>query len=235
VRFPLRVVRCAALLFVTLAIAGDASAVDPWKLAFRKGTVAVYTDDSQALPRYKAEGLIDANIFDLLAVLADVGRRPQWVRNLVEIRWLAGDVESLVTFYEQYYLPWPCNNRDSVVESTITKDNKRLTVSVDFHEVVRPDAPVRSGVTRMPAVRGSLFFQYVDKGHSYARLVMSIDVGGQLPGWAVKHYVREAPVMTMEGLAAQVKRTRGLYRDFVRAHVAEARREAEIPFEVDLP
>ncbi len=232
--------RAAGVLLGVLLLAAARARAEPpnpesWELLYREDGLSVSADTTQHHPRYRAEGVIEANLFDLMAVLGDIDHRTQWMGGLAETRIVDGDVEKKVVIYEQYSLPWPCSNRDSVVESVITRNYRTLEVGVEYHETLRADVPPRGGVTRMPQVRGTMYFRYIDKTHSFARLVISLDVGGRLPEWAVNRFVRKAPVLTIEGLTKQVRKTRGTYRDFVTAHVAQARLEAQVPFEASDP
>jgi START domain len=206
---------------------------ETWRLAYRHHELAVYQDGTSSKPSYKIEGTVDANLFSLMAVLSDIGHRTEWVRDLKESRIVAGNVESSVTIYERYHLPWPCHDRDSVAQSEIALDNKQLTVSVQYHEVVRVDVPSRPGIVRMPQTRGSMYFRYIDKSHSFARVVVKLDVGGRLPGWIVNWVARQVPAITVDSLLARVKTTRGQYRDFIQSHAAVARQQSALAFEAD--
>lgn len=167
----------------------------------------------------------------MLAVLSDTAKRTEWVKDLEESQILQGDIQTRVVIYERFHLPWPLNDRDSAVESIISQNFKKLEVSVRYHEVKHPKAPLRAGVTRMPVVRGSMYFRYVDAQHCFARIVMTLDVGGMLPDFAVNRFVRKGPAMTLEGLVRQVGRTRGKYAAFVRNLREQAQLQSEIPLD----
>jgi hypothetical protein len=154
----------------------------------------------------------------VLAILSDVKRRPEWVKDLVETSILEGDVESKVIIYEHFHLPWPFSDRDSVVESTITKDLERREVRVAYHDVRHDKPPVRDGIERMPKVSGNMLFRYLDPQHCFAQFTISLSVGGSLPGFIVNQVVSQAPVDTLEGLMKQVRKTSGDYREFIRRY-----------------
>jgi hypothetical protein len=218
--------------FATVAtLLASTARAEHWELLYREGNVRVWEDTDAERATFKAESVIDAHLFDVLAVLSDTARRPQWVGDLDESRIVAGDIQTKVVIYERFHLPWPLDDRDSMVESVITQNLKQLEVAVHYREVTHPKAPPRDGVTRMPVVRGSMFFRYVDKQHAFARIVMTLDVGGMLPDFAVQRFVRKGPARTLEGLVRQVGRTRGRYAAFVQALVELARVQAVVPFE----
>jgi len=223
----IRLVALAALL------AQPAAPAPTWTPLSEKDGLRISRDTSRPEPTYRAEGTVNANLFEVMAVLSDIAKRPQWVRNLSESKIVSGDVEHRVVIYERYHLPWPCEDRDSVVESTIHVDLAKLEVTVSYHQVQSPLAPVRPGVVRMPVVRGLMRFRYLDATHASAQVILGLDVGGSLPGAAVRHFVSEGPVMTLHGLVKQVKATRGQYADFIRGHAAQARTQSKIPFEID--
>lgn len=222
----------AAFAQVLLAQPGFA---ESWELLYRKGPLAVYVDEAAAVPTFKAESTIPAHLFDVLAVLSDTARRPEWVRDLKESRIVQGDVQTKVVIYERFHLPWPLSDRDSVVESVIEQNLKKLEVLVRYREVSHPKELVRSGITRMPVVRGSMYFRYVNKQASFARIIMTLDVGGLLPEFAVSRFVRQAPAITLDGLLRQVRKTTGKYQGFVRQIAEKARAHSELPFDWDDP
>lgn len=225
-----RIIVVSFLMLLSISVAhGENTGAEPWELVYREGELSVYHDVTQPRPTYKGEGIVEANLFELLAVLSDVGKRIHWVKDLKESQILEGSVETKVIIYEQFHLPWPCDNRDSVVESVIKQDLKKLEVSVEYHEVSHPKTPARDGVIRMPVARGNMFFRYLDEKHSFARFVLGLDVGGHLPEWLVNYVVRKSPIVTLEGLLRQVNQTRGEYRDFIRTHQTRARDAGGLP------
>ncbi|MHB8420995.1 MAG: START domain-containing protein [Myxococcales bacterium] len=224
-----------ASAFVCAWVAASAGAVETehWKLAYRHHGLSVYQDGTDSRPCYLIEGPIGANLFSVLAVLADVSHRTEWVRDLKESRIVEGNVEKAVVIYERYHLPWPCHDRDAVAYSEIFEDDANLAVTVKYHEVVRPDVPERSGIVRMPSTRGSMFFRYLDKDHCFARVLVRLDVGGRIPGFIVNWVARQVPAITVDSLLKRVQATRGRYDGFIRAHAAAARQRSKIQFDVD--
>lgn len=207
--------------FSWISFAQD-SPTDTWVLQYQKSQLKVFRNITQENPTYKVEGNISANFFDVVAVLSDVGRRNEWVRDLKESRLLEGSIENRVVIYEQFNLPWPCSNRDSVVESFIQPNYKNLDVSVRYQESTFASAPPRQGVVRMPTVRGNMYFRHVDPNQSFARFVLSLDVGGLLPKWVVARFVNEAPLATLEGLLNQIDKTKGQYDSFIKLQKQKA-------------
>ena len=202
-----------------------------WSKLYETDLFTVYSDERGPAPVFKAEGYIDANIFDVLAVLADVSRRTEWVDNLIKARIVEGEIDHDVTIYEQYFLPWPCDNRDTVVRSVIEKDLTKLEVKVKYHRVKHSKVPVYEDVTRMPVVQGDMTFTYAGCNRSFARMILALDVGGHFPQWAVNQFVKRAPVKTLEGLLEQVARTRGQYTDFIGRYKAQASTLSALPLD----
>lgn len=209
----------------------EASEAYSWSKLYETDLFTVYSDERGPAPVFKAEGYIDANIFDVLAVLADVSRRTEWVDNLIEALIVEGKIDHDVTIYEQYFLPWPCDNRDTVVRSVIEKDLKRLEVKVKYHRVKHPKVPEYEDVTRMPVVQGDMTFTYAGCNRSFARMILALDVGGHFPRWAVNQFVKRAPVKTLEGMLEQVARTRGQYTDFIGRYKAQASSLSALPLD----
>lgn len=188
-----------------------------WTFLYEQGDVKVYTD-GQSPRSLKAEGQIDAELTELLAVLADVPRRTEWVKSLAEARVIAGDPEEHVWMYSRYDFPWPVQDRDSVLESTVLKDYKTGEVTITFKSVVDARTPVVEGVVRVPVADGTIYLKRASEGKVFVRYVIKSDPGGALPEWVTNYFTKDVPLNTLTALQTQVVKTRGLYEDFLRRH-----------------
>ena len=202
----------ASILLVSALASPDSV---EWKHLYCRDGFDLYRATTAAIPTYKAEGTVPVALFDLMAVVADLPRRTEWIADLAEVRVLEGDVMSRVVLYERYDMPWPLRDRDSVVESTIHIDRAAGVVTVDYRGVSSPVVPVPDGTVRIPVVQGQMRFAWQGAQTTEARYEATLDVGGRIPEWLVKVAIRDVPAYTLKQAVEQVERTRGQYDDFV--------------------
>lgn len=196
------------------ALAG-ADSPEGWKFLYSKDGMRMYEAKGADVPTYKAEGTIPVNMLELLAVIADVPRRKEWLPDVTVSRIVEGDIDSRVVIYERINLPAPVSDRDCLVESVIEKDFKRGVVTVRYKQVERKAIPPVEGFVRMPAVSGTMRYSFVNAAHTDVVYEASLDVGGALPEWLVKIAVERVPIHTLNALVKQVGRTRERYKSFV--------------------
>src|SRR5688572_5457703 len=103
------------LLLSSTAQAKDAE----WSRLYEEDGITVFANKSETLPEFKAEGRLDLNFYELLAVLNDIPRRVEWVENLAEIRTLTNENTEKLVVYNRFDLPWPASDRDSIVKADI--------------------------------------------------------------------------------------------------------------------
>lgn len=200
-----------------------------WEHLYVEDGIAMYVALDAPLPTYKAEGTIPVGLLELLAVIADVPRRPEWLPDILESRILEGGIESSVVIYERFRMPGPIANRDCVVRSVIEKDYARGVVTVTFEQVEHHDMPPNDEHIRMPVVRGLMRYRFIDAHRTAAYYQTTLDVGGSLPRWLVRLATKRVPIFTLQSLIEQIGKTRGRYDDFIRAQRAKLEFNYEKP------
>jgi len=203
-------------LVLTLALTAS-----EWTLLYEEAGIKMFSAKHAAFPTFKAEGEIPVNLLDLLAVIADVKHRKEWLTDIRLSRIVEGNVDSRVIIYEQFAMPWPVSNRDCVVESVIEKDFDEGIVTVRFHQVNHSAMPDAAGYVRMPVIRGLMRYSYIDATRTFAEYETTLDVGGSLPRWMIALATKKVPIFTLQALIKQVGKTQGRYDAFVREQRAK--------------
>ncbi len=186
----------------------------PWSFLYQQDDIKVYTDN-ESPPTFKAEGAFAANMLELLAVLSDVPRRPEWVKGLVSARVVDGDPEEKVLIYSLYDLPWPASDRDSLIESVITKDVSNREIKITFKAVEDSRVKPILGVTRVPVADGVIVLKKLSSESVYVSYEVKTDSGGDLPKWITTQFTKHVPLKTLLALRGQMIKTKGQYQDFM--------------------
>lgn len=206
---------CLIAVAATILWPAGGWAAPAWKFLYAEDTLKMYAAPDEPVATFKAEGTIPVNLLDLLAVVADVTRRKEWLPDLRESRILEGEVTSRVVIYERIHMPWPIADRDCVVESKVRIDYEAGTVEVAYQQTAHPAKPPVDGLIRLPIVRGRTFYRFVDDHTTHASYEAALDVGGALPEWAVKMAIKNVPIKTLHAVTRQVHKTRGTYEKFL--------------------
>jgi len=206
-----------ALLVAALALTGTARADQAWQPLLTQDGVSVEERSvpGRELPELRATVEIDAAIFEVLAVIADVPRQSEWVHDCTESRLIRTLGPDAALIYNRNSPPWPASNRDAVLRSELKLVEASQRAAVEFANTDDPSTPPLDGVVRMQRLVGG--YDLVALGPARTRVTYRVDVdpGGSLPIWLVTRTSRDMPLQTLLGLRRQVSATRGAYPAFV--------------------
>lgn len=178
-------------------------------------SVSTRTDAGRNLPVFRGVGVVDASLFEVLAVLYDASRFPEWMADCAGSRILrrSGDLERVE--YNRTKAPWPVSDRDVVVHARTTGSLAKKEVWSRFEATTFPGAGPVDGVVRMTRLRGYYRLQALDGNRTRVTYQVDADPGGMLPDWLVKRASRRLPIDTIAGLRKQTRKMRGKSQEFL--------------------
>ena len=151
--------------------------------------------------------MIHAPLLEIVAVLHDPGRRPEWLPLCMEAR-LLREVNPLeYILYERVDAPWPVNDRDIVLRSQVKLNPADQSVRIVFQADPSFRVPPHKGVTRMQFLKG--FFLLRSRGEEKTHVTYQLDAhpGGSLPDWMVEFASEDTPRENIVALREQVRTT----------------------------
>ncbi len=214
-----RIVRqtLAGLLLAALLLAVPAGA-SGWRHLYTKDGVRVEARDvpGRDLPELRGVGIIDANIYEILAVLDDVPNHKTWVARLERSKVLKRPNALELWMYVRFDFPWPTSDRDSVIHVRVSRT---LT---PHHEIVLrsdrssfPGATEVDGVVRVPRSVAEARLRYIGPNKTHITYLVDIDPGGSLPRFLVRMLQKDLPLDILRGLKKRIVLTRGRYEAFL--------------------
>ncbi len=211
-----RVVR-AVLLASLFLIHSHAVAGNGWHKVLEKDGVVVFqrTSPGQDLPTLRGKTTMNANIFEILAVLQDIKRQPEWIYNCVQARVIQKISDNERIIYSLTDAPWPASDRDSVARTKFRILEGAQRIRLDFRSVRHPKVPEIPGVVRVPRFRGHYDLKILPDGRSQVLYQFDSNPGGAVPRWLAAQESQKVPVRMLRSLRAQVKKTRGQYQAFI--------------------
>ena len=218
------ILRKASLLAagVFLFLFSGSAAGQTWEKVFEDDGILVESSlaPGKTLPTFRATGVLQHNLYELLAVLDDVPRHLEWM-----VRMSASEtVEKLSDFdrviYNRFDVPWPCSDRDSVMQVLAELDRANHYVKLRFLRIQHPLRPELEGVIRIPDLRSEAVLKAIGPNQTEVSYLLDIDPGGSLPGWLVEWVVEKIPYLVLKKLQKQIVKTQGLYGDFIEKYGA---------------
>jgi len=201
-----------------MALPAGRAGADDWKLVASQDGVVVTAREvpGRGFPTFRGLGLVEANLYQVLAVLSDVPRHAEWMLRCADARQLRKISEVEYVVYSRTRAPWPVSDRDAVYHSNVHVDLKQLVVDVRFRAVKSALMPPRKGVVRMENLQGHYRLKALAQEKTLVDFQVDADPAGSLPRWVAKLATRHIPLDTILQLRRQVQKTRGWYSERIK-------------------
>jgi hypothetical protein len=218
-----RAARALLLPAVVAATLGRAHAGTAWEHVLSEDGIEVQKRENpeRGFPTFRGIGVLESNVFQVLAVLRDIDRHKEWMERSAESTLLEKKDERHYVVYGRTRAPWPASDRDAVFESEVTTNPARSIFLIRFWAVASRRKPEVDGVVRMRRLQGYFRIEALDAKRTRVTYEVDADPGGLLPRWMAKLATRTMPLKTIRRMRAQVTRTAGWYDDQIRRWKAE--------------
>ncbi len=204
------------LLLAITAIASSAQARE-WELVHEENGIVVHRKDvaGRDLPVFRGRGAVNASIYQVMAVLIDAPRRPEWLHRCVEAKVIEKLGEFATVNYSRTDAPWPVEDRDAVMIGQLFTIEPGVKYRAEFHGIPDPRMPPRPDAVRMKRLHGHWLLTSLSPNKTHVEYLVDADPGGILPDWLVKQASKELPYKTLLNLRRQTRKTRGQYDAFL--------------------
>ena len=194
-------------------LARPAVAAPGWKHVITEEGIRVTSREvpGRGFPTFRGRGVVKANLYQLLAVLRDVKRHPHWMAACVDARLLKKTSEYEYILYTRTDVPWPISDRDAVLHSKSTVNREKMVVNVHFWAVRSKRKPPVKGVVRMTRLNGHYRFTAMGWNKTLVDYKVDANPEGLLPGWLARLASKKIPLVTIQNLRKQAKKSEGWY------------------------
>jgi hypothetical protein len=191
-------------LFIILIFTNSNLTAGQWEFEFVKDGISVYTrhaKDSNLKP-FRGEMEIDASISELLQIIEDVERYPEWCYRTTKVKLTEKHGDSVIYHYTSD-TPVIVKNREAWFYN-VKEENPLSGVVVLHMRTFESEAPVPSGYLRIPWSNG--FWQLIPISPEKTRLVfqMHTNPGGHIPSWLTNMLAIDSPYITMNNLREMI-------------------------------
>ncbi|MEE9444382.1 MAG: START domain-containing protein [Cocleimonas sp.] len=200
------------LLFIislvgTLLAAPVIKTDNKWHLIRQADDIQVYTrfQKNKRIKSAKGVVIIATKMDELLAILEDIKRLPQWLYQCKYAKTL--EQINIVERNDYIYtnIPWLGWDRDVVVHSVFRQNKQTKEVEISFDSL--PDkVALKARVVRIRTMTGRLLLTPLEDNRIKVIYEVNADPGGKIPKWMVNEMVSDFPFYSLQRLRELVKK-----------------------------
>ncbi len=185
------------LVFTFLLVATNSNAQE-WKLKRDKGGIKVYVSDQPGtdIKALKFTTTIEASMQTIAALMTHVEGFDEWVYASLESRTIKRVSDTEVYYYALVDFPWPFDNRDLVLHSTVWQDKKTLAFyskTISCPEMEKE----KDGIVRIKKTTIDWKFTPIENGKVNVDYILSSDPAGNIPAWMINLAADQGPLQSM--------------------------------------
>lgn len=157
--------------------------------------------------RVRVETVANSSVDALLKMNTDPERWVEWMPKVISANFVEpGDKRYTVRV--AYQSPWPVENRESITEGVITRDEATGVVRLKFH-TIDTDIPLSDDFVRIEKIDG--FWQFTPIADDQTSIIYEVmtDLGGSVPKFMVNLESINIPYETVVNMIGNIER----YRD----------------------
>lgn len=157
-------------------------------------------EDGKRLHSYRLEAVLDAPVEQVTRVHMDIGDYPRWYWQVVEAKIVRQTSPTEFVYYIKHRAPVTLPDRDSYVKVDIEPYSPKHPY-VQFKTTAVPEfGPTKPPLVRMISENITMKWTPLGKDKTQLEAEGTIDIGGDVPNWAINALQRQAPYTTILGL-----------------------------------
>ncbi|MFZ5568782.1 MAG: START domain-containing protein [Thermodesulfobacteriota bacterium] len=193
-----------SLMALTISVRAT-EATENWRLSKKQDGIWVYTRPSAtcSFNEFKGIIIIDAGIEVVGMVLKDIPSFPLWMSDCQQSPIIEKNGRNDYIFYFVQHMPWPVENRDTVLQARTTIDWNAGYFQVDFHSIQDDRIPPQPDCIRMKVV-GRFLLEYIERRKTQVTYWIQADPYGSMPAVIANMISRKIPLETLQGMRKMV-------------------------------
>lgn len=141
----------------------------------------------------------NSTLSTLVSVGMDISSYDKWVYSTKVAKLLEVVSDREVIYYSESEIPWPFENRDIVLRSTVEQDPETKVVNIYSRQVL-DYMDKKDGIVRVPELIAQWILTPQEDGSIEALYYIKTDPGGNVPAWLMNLFVDRGPVESFGGL-----------------------------------
>jgi hypothetical protein len=169
---------------------------DGWIHKNRKDGIDVYYKRTSDFHELKLTTSIQSSLSAIIHLLNDTDRYPSWGYKILHSHLVNKISEKESIYRSTIDFPWPLDDRDIVMHSRLTQDEKTKTV-YSISEAVPKAYPIQNGMVRITTSRTKWTLVPGANGWIYVEYYLYSSPGGNIPDWLVNLAIDVGPRETI--------------------------------------
>ena len=169
-----------------------------WTIKKEEDGIALYTRtaDKSSLKELKAVFYIKTSLSSIIALIDDRENYSQWVYKCGKSAILKKISETQQVHYQTVIVPWPLDNRDFVITTSLSQDETTKVITIKSSEI--PNfIPNVKGFVRIQLLEASWVLTPLKDGIVGVEYRLLVNPSGSIPAWVANLVVTEGPFNSM--------------------------------------
>jgi hypothetical protein len=171
---------------------------DNWTIKKEESGIAIYTRTAanSSLKELKAVFYIKTSLSSIISLIDDRENYSQWVYKCGKSAILKKISETQEVHYQTIIVPWPLDNRDFVITTSLAQDETTKVITIKSSE--SPNfIPNVKGFVRIQLLEASWVLTPLKDGIVEIDYRLLVNPSGAIPAWVANLVVTEGPFKTM--------------------------------------
>ena len=188
---------------------GKALSIDdiPWKKSYVKDEITIYTKKipGSDILAFKAKGIINAPIGQVMEVLRKVEISTEWMPGLRQKRTLKeiSDLEAIT--YSINKIPWPFSDRELILHNKLWLDRVNKSVVVHSYSIDFKSQPPNPELIRAIVPNAQTTMKPTIDGRTKIELTIMVNPNGSIPTWLVNSVQKSMPFKFLKSLEKKAR------------------------------
>lgn len=175
-----------------------------WKQVLKKENIVVYNRDIEGdkFKQSKVETTINYGTLDKAEkILKNIAEYKNWQPNC-ESSEIVKTSQNSIVMYLTFGAPWPVSDRDLIIESTFSREGKKLIVKSSAKPTLKSED---DDYVRIIYCEGIWEIEEKEGGELFLRNTNHSNPGGNIPAWLSTTAVEDIPMETMQNFIELLK------------------------------
>ena len=170
-----------------------------WEFQKEKNGVKIYKRTSDNGHEIKLVSTFHCTPAALVALFNNISEYPKWGYKVAHSELLKRVSDTEFYYYSRFDFPWPLDDRDVVMHTTITKDDATNVVTLTSKSA--PDyIPKKTNIVRVRKANVTWTLTSQGENATEGAYCLNTDPGGLLPEWTVNLASDTGPVETVKNM-----------------------------------
>ncbi len=188
-------------LFLVLQNVASLRGQGIWVLTRQQDGIKIYSRHSERskFDDVKVESDLPGNVSQMLSILTDVTRYPQWAYANKACTLVKKVNNYDFIYYSEIEVPWPSSNRDLYAHCKITANHDAHSFKF-IAEALKDYAPQKKDIIRILLSKATWNVSTVSDKMIHVEYFLELDPGGTVPAWLLNLFSTKGPIETFTNL-----------------------------------